>query len=167
MPPDLHNANVDTLEIRPADPLDEDVSGLVRRHLEFGRASSPPEDAHALEVNELLDPSILLFAAHSDDEVLAVGALKEIDEGHGEVKTMHTVERARGLGIGRAMLDHLLAEARHRGYRRVSLETGSMDAFAPARSLYRGAGFAPCDPFGEYRSSPNSVYMTLRLDETD
>jgi putative acetyltransferase len=156
---------VDTFEIRTADPLDEDVSGLVRLHLEFGRASSPPEDAHALEIDELLDPSIMLFAAHSDDEVLGVGALKEIDGDHAEIKTMHTVEGARGRGVGRAMLDHLLAEACHRGYRRVSLETGSMDVFAAARSLYRGAGFTPCDPFGEYRSSPNSVYMTLWIDE--
>src|SRR6187431_1239609 len=102
--------SVDTFEIRPADPLDEDVSGLVRLHLEFGRASSPPEDAHALKVNELLDPSIMLFAAHSDDELLGVGALKEIDGDHAEIKTMHTVEGARGQGVGRAMLDHLLAE---------------------------------------------------------
>jgi putative acetyltransferase len=156
---------MDKLEFRTADPLDEDVSGLVRLHLEFGRASSPSEDAHALEVDELLDPSIVLFTAHSDDEILAVGALKEIDDDHAEVKTMHTVERARGRGVGRAMLDHLLAEARRRGYRRVSLETGSMDVFAPARSLYRRAGFSPCDSFGDYRPSPNSVYMTLGLDK--
>jgi putative acetyltransferase len=155
---------VNTLEFRTADPLDEDVSGLIRLHLELGRASSPPEDAHALEVDELLDPSIVLFAAHSDDEILAVGALKEIDDDHAEVKTMHTVEWARRRGVGRAMLDHLLAEARRRGYRRVSLETGSMDVFAPARSLYADAGFSPCDPFGDYRPSPNSVYMTLSLD---
>jgi putative acetyltransferase len=156
---------VDTFEIRTADLLDEDVSSLVRLHMEFGRASSPPEDAHALEVDELLDPSIMLFAAHTGDEILAVGALKEIDGDHAEVKTMYTVEWARGRGVGRAMLEHLLAKARHRGYRRVSLETGSMDVFAPARSLYRGAGFAPCNPFGEYQPSPNSVYMTLWLDE--
>jgi putative acetyltransferase len=78
---------------------------------------------------------------------------------------MHTVEAARGRGIGRAMLDHLLAEARRRGYRRVSLETGSMDAFAPARSLYAGAGFFPCEPFDDYRPSPRSVYMMICLDE--
>lgn len=153
------------LEIRKADPLDGAVEWLVRRHLEFGRASSPPKDAHALEVDELLDPAIVLFAAHSGDEVLAVGALKEISEDHGEVKTMHTLEAARGRGIGRAMLDHLLAEARRRGYRRVSLETGSMDAFAPARSLYLGAGFSLCKPFGEYKPSPNSVYMKIYLDK--
>jgi putative acetyltransferase len=156
---------VSTVEIRLADPLDERVSGLIRRQLEFGHAASPPEAVHALDFDDLLDPGIVLFAAHDDDEVLAVGALKEIDGGHGEIKTMHTAERARGRGLGRAMLDRLLAEARLRGYRRVSLETGAMEAFGPARSLYRGAGFSTCGPFGDYRSSPHSVYMTLLLDE--
>jgi putative acetyltransferase len=77
---------------------------------------------------------------------------------------MHTAEAARGRGIGRAMLDHLLAVARERGCRRVSLETGSMDAFAPARSMYATAGFRPCAPFGDYRPSRNSTFMTLALD---
>jgi putative acetyltransferase len=148
-------------QILRADPRDERVRDLVERHLIFGRSFTPPEDAHALEVDELLDARIALFAAREGEKVLAVGALKEIEDGHGELKTMHTAEAARGRGIGRAMLDHLLAEARSRGYRRVSLETGTMDAFAPARALYEGAGFTPCPPFGDYRQSPYSVYLTL------
>ena len=152
-------------EIRLADPLDDDVARLIRRHLEFGRASSPPEDAHALEVDDLLNPTITLFSARCHGELLSIGALKEIDAEPAEVKTMHTVDAARGRGIGRAMLDHLLAESRRRGYRRVSLETGTMDAFEPARSLYLRAGFSVCEPFGDYRASPNSVYLMIRLDE--
>ena len=155
---------MDGFEIDRADPRDDRVRALVERHLIFGRSFTPLEDAHALEADELLDPAIVLFAARSGEEVLAVGALKEIGDGHGELKTMHTAQAARGRGIGRAMLDRLLAEARDRGYRRVSLETGSMEAFAPARALYEGAGFSPCEPFGDHRRSPHSVYLTLELD---
>ena len=151
------------LEISCADPRDERVRELVERQLNFGRAFTPPEDVHALGADELLDPAIVLFAARVDEDVLGIGALKEIEEGHGELKTMHTAEAARGRGIGRAMLEHLLAEARRRGYRRVSLETGAMDAFAPARALYESAGFAACAPFGSYRRSPNSTYLSLAL----
>jgi putative acetyltransferase len=88
---------------------------------------------------------------------------EEADENHAEVKSMHTAEAARGRGIGRAMIDHLLSVARDRGFRRVSLETGSMTAFAPARSLYASVGFRPCGPFGEYVPSRNSTFMTLLL----
>jgi len=154
---------VSDFEITQANPRDARVRALVERHLAFGRSFTPLEDAHALEVDELLDPSIVLFAARDGEEILAVGALKEIEDGHGELKTMHTAEAARGRGIGRATLDHLLAEARRRGYRRVSLETGTMDAFAPARALYEGAGFTPCPPFGDYRQSPYSVYLTISI----
>jgi putative acetyltransferase len=150
-------------EIARADPLDERVRALVERQLNFGRAFTPPEDVHALDADALLDPAIVLFAARDGEDVLGVGALKEIEEGHGELKTMHTAEVARGRGIGRAMLEHLLAEARRRDYRRVSLETGTMDAFAPARALYESAGFVACAPFGSYRRSPNSAYLTLAL----
>lgn len=95
--------------------------------------------------------------------MLGVGALKRIDSSHAEVKSMHTVEAARGRGVGRAILDHLLDLARERGFSRVSLETGSMAAFAPALALYERAGFERCEPFGDYRASRNSVYMTLPL----
>ena len=141
----------------------DDVRRLVERHLQFGRSQSPPEDAHALEVDGLLEPGITLFGIRSAGELLAIGALKRLDDHHGELKTMHTVEHARARGIGRAMLDHLLAVARERGFTRVSLETGSMDAFTPARSLYTSAGFTPCAPFADYRPSPSSTYMTKPL----
>lgn len=111
----------------------------------------------------LVDPSVAFFSLRVDGELLAVGALKKLDEDHAEVKSMHTAEAARGRGFGRAMLDHLLTVARDRGFSRVNLETGAMDAFAPARSLYASAGFRPCQPFGEYIPSCNSTYMTLPL----
>ena len=130
-------------EIRPADPGESGVRALILAQLEYGRAVSPPEDAHALEPEEFAGPGVELFAAREGEAVLAIGALVRIDDDHGELKAMHTAAAARGRGLGRAMLAHLLAEARGRGYRRVSLETGAMAAFAPARALY-GSDAAVC-----------------------
>ena len=151
------------VDIETADPRIDDVRHLVEHHLKFGRLHSPPQDAHALEVDDLLDPALTLFSIRCSGKLVAIGALKRLDDQHAELKTMHTAEHVRGLGIGRAMLDHLLAVARERGFECVSLETGSMEAFAPARSLYVSAGFAPCEPFGDYRRSPNSIYLTMRV----
>jgi putative acetyltransferase len=150
-------------EISIDDPRAPDVRRLLASHLAFARAPTPPEDAHALDVNGLLDPAVTFFSLRRDGTLLAVGALKRLDSEHAEVKSMHTVEAARGRGIGRRMIEHLIAVAREAGYRRLSLETGSMAEFAPARALYAGVGFEPCEPFADYRESPNSTYMTLRL----
>ena len=150
-------------QIGADDPTDRDVLLLLGRHLALMRSISPPEDVHALDSAGLADPSVTFFSYRQQGELLAVGALKELDDAHGELKSMHTAEAARGRGIGRLMLAHILEVARARGYRRLSLETGSMDEFRPARSLYETAGFTYCDPFGEYRPSPNSAFMTLAL----
>jgi putative acetyltransferase len=106
---------------------------------------------------------VTFFSFRRDGVLLAIGALQRIDSGHAEVKSMHTVAAARGQGIGRQMLAHLIGVARESGYRRLSLETGSMAEFAPARALYASAGFELCEPFADYRASPNSTYMTLYL----
>lgn len=116
-----------------------------------------------MDVDGLLDPAVTFFSFRRDGVVLAVGALKRLDSEHAEVKSMHTAREARGQGLGRKMIDHLIAVARQRGYRRVSIETGSMAAFAPARALYTSVGFQPCPPFADYRDSPNSTYLTLDL----
>ncbi len=154
---------MDALNVAIADPTLDDVRGLVEHHLKFGRLHSPPQDAHALKVDSLLDPAVTLFSIRCRGELVAIGALKRLDGRHAELKTMHTAEHVRGLGIGRAMLDHLLAVARERGFEHVSLETGVHEAFAPARSLYASTGFAPCEPFGDYRQSRNTTYMTMRV----
>jgi putative acetyltransferase len=154
-------------EITPDDPRADDVRELLERHLAFAHANTPPEDVHALDVDGLLDPAVTFFSFRRDGELLGVGALKQLDRHHAELKSMHTAQAARGRGVGRAMLGHLIGVARERGCRRVSLETGSMDAFAPARSLYAGAGFTPCAPFGEYSPSRSSTFMTLSLDDLD
>ena len=118
------------------------------------------------DLDGLRVPSIAFWTAWDGDLLLGCGALKELDPRHGELKSMRTPDALRRRGAGRAILVHLLAVARERGYARVSLETGSQPGFEPARRLYRSAGFTECGPFGDYAPDPNSVFMTLRLDDT-
>lgn len=150
--------------VGPDDPASPDVRALIDAHRAFARRHTPPGNVHALDAAGLVLQDVSLFSVRKDGVVLGIGALRQIDGSHLEIKSMHTAEAARGRGVGRAMLDHLLDVARSRGCRRVSLETGSTAAFAPARRLYRSAGFEPCLPFGPYGASPNSVCMTLLLD---
>ncbi len=154
---------IEGMTIAPEDPQRDDVRALLERHLAFARRHSPPEDRHALGVGELRDPTVSFFSCRVNGELLAVGAMKRLDDVHAEIKSMHTAEPARGRGIGRAMLSHLVTAARQAGCTRLSLETGTMNAFAPARGLYASAGFVECDPFGSYSPSRHSVFMTLAL----
>jgi putative acetyltransferase len=149
------------------DPRVDDVRALLERHLAFNNEHSPPEDVHAFNLDGLLHRAVTFVSARSNSQLKAIGALKELDDTHGELKSMHTVAEARGQGIGRAMVEHLVDIARRRGYRQVSLETGAMDAFGPARSLYARFGFTPCGPFADYTTSPNSTFMTLLLGAGD
>lgn len=152
------------LVIAEDDPGAPDVRALLVRHLEFAHLHSPPEDVHALDSEALRrDDEVTFFSARLDGELVGVGALRRLDASHAEIKSMHTSASARGRGVGRAVLTHLLQVARQCGFERVSLETGTMTAFAPARALYASAGFATCLPFAGYRASPNSVCMTLKL----
>lgn len=151
-------------QIAVDDPRQHEVRALLERHLQFALAETPPEHSFALNVEGLLDPAITFFSVRSHGDLLGVGAIKRLGPYHAEIKSMHTAEAARGRGIGRAMLNHLIDVARARGYRRVSLETGTTAAFAPARALYESAGFAPCDPFADYRPTEDNVFMTLDLD---
>jgi putative acetyltransferase len=151
------------LVIAVDDPRTDDVRTLLDRHLAFAREVTPPDHVHAMGVDDLVDPTVTFFSVRRDGVLLGVGALKRLDETHVELKSMHTTEAARGQGVGRAMVDHLLAVAADRSYQRVSLETGTMDAFAQARSLYTKVGFRPCAPFGEYTDNPYSACMTIDL----
>lgn len=150
--------------IAEEDPRAPDVLALLEESLAFHRAQAPPEDVHALDADGLADPTMTLFSLRDGGVLQAIGALKQLDGSHVELKAMHTAPAARGRGVGRTLLGHLLAEAAARGARRVSLETGSMVAYAPARALYAQAGFEECEPFGDYRPSANSTFMTLHLD---
>jgi putative acetyltransferase len=154
-------------EISIDDPRTDDVRRLLERHLALMNSQSPPEDVHALDIAGLLDPAVTVYSFRRDGQLLGIGALKILDKDHAELKSMHTVEEARGRGVGRAIVDHLIGVARDRGVQRVSLETGSMAAFAPARALYARVGFIPCGPFADYILSPNSTFMTLSLNGHD
>jgi putative acetyltransferase len=151
-------------QISVDDPRAPDVRALLRRHLAFALSTSPPEHSFALDVDGLLDPAITFFSFRAGGELLGVGAIKRLDAEHAEVKSMHTAAAARGRGVGRAMLQYLLGVARSEGYRRVSLETGTMAEFAPARALYESAGFTACEPFAGYRPSEDNYFMTLSLE---
>ena len=148
---------MDRFVIEIDDPRRDDVRALLEQHLDFARGQSPPEDVHALDLEGLLDPTLTFFSLRVDGELYGIGAIKQLDANHAELKSMHTVKEARGQGVGRAMVDHLLDVAVARNVERVSLETGTMAAFAPARSLYASVGFSPCEPFADYFLSPNSI----------
>jgi putative acetyltransferase len=151
------------MNIKTDDLQGPEIQALLREHLESMKLYSPPESIHALDLVGLRKPEITFWTAWEDGELLGCGALKELDARHGEIKSMRTSARHRRQGVATALLTHILAEARLRGYRRLSLETGSHEAFAPARSLYAAFGFATCGPFAEYRIDPYSVFMTKEL----
>ena len=151
------------MQIAPDDPRADDVRALLQGHLDWAAQHSPPEDVHALDVDRLVSPEILFVSCRSGASLLGVGALKDLGDGHGELKSMHTAADFRGRGVARGVLAYLVAVARSRGLTRLSLETGSMDAFAPARSLYTSAGFTECAPFGGYAPSRHSSFFTRTL----
>ena len=152
------------LVIAADDPRDDDCRRVLERHLAYAREVTPPSGVFALDVDGLVDPAVTFFSARSDGVVLGVGALMELDNTHAELKSMHTLEGARRRGVGRGLVEHLLSVARARRYRRVSLETGASEAFAPARSFYADLGFMSCDPFGPYVDSGTSACMTIELE---
>ncbi|HET9642256.1 MAG TPA: GNAT family N-acetyltransferase [Burkholderiaceae bacterium] len=145
------------------DPARPDVMSLLKEHLRHMHELSPPASVHALDANRLKSPAITFWSVREGTTLLGCGALKQIDSEHGEVKSMRTPQSLRRRGAGRAVLAHLIAEARRRGYKRLSLETGSTEAFLPACRLYESFGFTYCGPFAHYRPDPNSVFMTLVL----
>ena len=140
-----------------------EVHALLREHLDDMHDLSPPEDVHALDLSGLRSPDVTFWTVWENDLLLGCGALKELTRSHGEVKSMRTPKAARRRGAGRAILEHIIGEARARGYARLSLETGAHEAFRPAHNLYESFGFVYCGPFADYSDSPHSVFMTLEL----
>lgn len=151
------------MHIRPDDLLDPAIHALLEEHLASMRAQSPPGSVHALDLDRLRDPSISFWSAWDGDELLGCGALRQLDAGHGEIKSMRTPAARRRQGAGKALLSHIIAEGRRRGYTRLSLETGAQASFGAAHQLYTQAGFVGCGPFGDYQEDPHSVFMTLQL----
>lgn len=140
-----------------------EIQALLQEHLDSMKQYSPPESIHALDIEALRRPEITFWSAWENGELLGCGALKELDAQHGEIKSMRTPARHRRQGAAKALLNHIIEEARQRGYKRLSLETGSHEAFAPARSLYAAFGFTYCEPFADYSLDPYSVFMTRAL----
>jgi putative acetyltransferase len=155
-----YNSNV---EIRIDDLSGPEIRALLDEHLANMRSISPPESTHALPLEGLRQPEVTFWTAWEGGELVGCGALKELGAEHGEIKSMRTVSRHLRRGVAKALLDFIIAEANRRRYRRLSLETGSMEAFEPARQLYARAGFTYCEPFAGYIEDPNSVFMEKML----
>ena len=139
------------------------VQALLEEHIGEMRRISPPESCHVLDLAGLRHASITFWSVWDGDLLLGIGALKELDATHGEIKSMRTPATARRRGVGKAILAHIIAVAESRDYRRLSLETGAQPEFRPAMSLYESFGFTFCPPFGSYKVDPLSVFMTKRL----
>jgi len=151
------------MRIERDDLTHPDMVALIELHLRSAFENSPPGSVFALDLSGLRDPAVTLWSAWDGDELLGMGALKQLDTGHGELKSMRTAPAHLRKGVAAAMLDHLIAEGRRRGYARLSLETGSNPPFAPARAMYERAGFVPCGPFADYSDESFSRYYTLAL----
>ena len=151
------------MEIREDDPARAEVASLLHEHLADMAEHSPPESIHALDIEALRAPEITFWTAWQECQLLGCGALLELDPAHGEIKSMRTAQGHLRQGVAARLLRHIIDEARRRAYLRLSLETGSMAAFAPAQALYAGFGFSLCDPFASYLPDPNSVFMTREL----
>lgn len=148
------------MEIREDDLTGHAIIRLLESHLENMKEITPPESVHALGVDRLRSPEITVWSAWEGDELLGCGAFKVLDAASGEIKAMRTVDAHRRKGVGSRVLEHIIAEGRRRGYRRLFLETGASADFAAAQALYRRYGFEYRGPFGDYIDDPNSVFMS-------
>jgi putative acetyltransferase len=151
------------MNIRRDDLSGPEIRALLEEHLINMHEISPPESVHALDLDGLRRPDVTFWTVWEGSELLGCGALKELDPRHGEIKSMRTANAHRRKGVARAVLTHIIEEAQRRSYSRLSLETGSMPAFEPARMLYASFGFTFCLPFADYTDDPNSTFMTLAL----
>jgi putative acetyltransferase len=142
---------------------DRRVQALLEHHERTARSETAIGSAHALELDGLKSADMKFWSAWEGDTLLGVGALKQLSQSHGEIKSMHTVQTNRRAGVGTAMLLHIIEAARMMGLTRLSLETGSWAYFHPARALYGSHGFVECPPFAGYIADPNSIFMTLDL----
>lgn len=156
------------MEIKIDDLTGDAIAALLNEHLQDMYAHSPPCSVHALDLDRLRRPEITFWTVWDGSDLAGCGALKELDPQHGEIKSMRTAQRYRGRGVGSRLLQHIIDQSLARGYRRLSLETGSMAFFEPACKLYGRFGFESCAPFGTYVEDPNSLFMTrvLVADET-
>jgi putative acetyltransferase len=155
--------NAPAFEIRIDDLRGPHIAELLTEHLRSLAEVSPPGSMHALDLDKLRRPEITFWCVWHGNHVVGCSALKELDTIHGEIKSMRTAAAHLRKGVGSLLLQHIIAQAQRRGYRRLSLETGATDYFKPAHTLYRKFGFTECSPFGDYIEDPNSLFMTKAL----
>lgn len=151
------------MEIKIDNLTGTEVEKLLMDHLQSMALHSPPESRHALDLDGLRKADITFWSAWEENDLVGCCALKELNSQHGEIKSMKTASLHLRKGVAKRLLQHIIEEAKRRGYQRLSLETGSMDVFKPARNLYTSMGFQYCKPFSEYIEDPNSVFMTMEL----
>ncbi|MCR9195530.1 MAG: GNAT family N-acetyltransferase [Hyphomonas sp.] len=152
-----------SVRIQSANLETPEFAALIDTHAKLMLSLSPPGSCHFLPMDGLKRPDVTVWEMREGDALIGCGALQHLSDTHGEVKSMHTLARYRGAGLGRKMLEHVIAVAKERGYDRLSLETGSMDGFKPSRMLYQSFGFELCPPFGDYVEDPHSVFMTRTM----
>ncbi len=140
-----------------------EIAALLQEHLAEMRSITPLESKHALDLESLRVPEITFWTVWDDDQLVGCGAIKRLDAEHAELKSMRTARDRQGGGVGSALLEHILAQARWMGFTRMSLETGSAEFFEPAHRLYQKFGFGFCEPFADYRLDPHSVFMTRTI----
>lgn len=151
------------MHLRIDDLTGSEIAALLEEHIEDMKSVSPPESKHALDLEGLRQSDITFWTIWEGDSLAGCGALKELEKQHGEIKSMRTSRNFVRRGVASKVLSHIISEATKRGYKRLSLETGSMDYFKPAHKLYESFGFTFCEPFGDYKLDPNSVFMMKEL----
>ncbi|MFF7359731.1 GNAT family N-acetyltransferase [Streptomyces sp. NPDC008125] len=151
------------MKISVDDLSGRDIAEFLQAHVDEMRAITPLESKHALDLDGLRVPDVTFWTAYDGDTLIGCGAVKRIEEGHAEIKSMRTEPTRKRTGVASQLLAHIITEARGMGYRRLSLETGATDSFAPARALYEKFEFTYCGPFANYREDPNSAFMTRLL----
>ncbi len=151
------------MTIRIDDLTGPEIAELLEEHIKDMKSISPPESKHALDLNGLRQPEITFWTLWEADKLAGCGALKELDKHHGEIKSMRTSRAFLRRGVAAQVLGHIIKTAKERSYKRLSLETGSMDYFKPAHQLYKSFGFEPTGPFADYKLDPNSLFFTKEL----
>ena len=151
------------MRIEVDDLTSPEIAQLLREHLQNLSAISPPCSMHALDIERLRDPKITFWSVWDDVQLMGCGVLKELDVHHAEIKSMRTAAAHLRKGVASHLLQHIIAEARRRKFRRLSLETGSGLKFEPAQALYVKFGFRACGPFADYAEDANSLFMTKEL----
>jgi putative acetyltransferase len=140
--------------------LTDELAQILQAHWLFCTSSTPIEHVYALDASKMFSPDITVFGARINGELVGVGAMRKLDVDHAELKSMHTLAKSRGSGVGKAMVAHIEQFAQRSGIKRMSLETGTNEAFKPARELYKSLGYNSCDAFGDYVLSEDNMYMT-------